>query len=163
MSDKKIQEQFGERLIEAFTEFARHDLKTPAEYSADEFSHVTDAKLRNHLADVFYGARWIYKLGLALLAEKEERAAHVRSQIVDYAAVIEGMLSHCVAHGIRGGHMVGDDYNWGNPNTKTRQLTWKPASCEYLINRQTFWWLIKVSKDEASSTPALRVKSMPCG
>ena len=82
MPNKPIQEQFGQQVIDAFAQFARSDLKTPDELEADEFSHVSDATLRRRLAEVFYGVRWIYKLGLALLTRDAERAAHVRAQIV---------------------------------------------------------------------------------
>jgi len=98
---KPIQEQFGAQVIDVFAAFARADLKTPAQLEADEFSHVTDDSLRMALAQVLYGVRWIYKLGPALLTKDEERAAHVRAQIVDYASVCEGLLSYCVAHAIR--------------------------------------------------------------
>jgi hypothetical protein len=102
--DKPIQEQFGQQVIDAFAKFARSDLRSPADLAANEFSHISDASLRKHLSEVFYGVRWIYKLGLALLTKDEERAAHVRAQIVDYGSVSEGLLSHCVEHAIRNGH-----------------------------------------------------------
>jgi hypothetical protein len=50
MAGKLIQEQFGEKVIVAFAEFARADLKKSDDLEADEFSHVTDSVLRRDLA-----------------------------------------------------------------------------------------------------------------
>jgi hypothetical protein len=144
---KPIQEQFGERVIQAFAEFARTDLPTPADLEANEFSHVSDASMRRSLAQVFYGTRWIYKLGLALLTKNEERAAHVRAQIVDYGSVAEGLLSYSVAHAIRRGHTKGTDYQWQDPDHKQRQIAWNAASPERQIAYRPFWWLIRIAHD----------------
>ena len=122
MPNKPIQEQFGEKVIEAFAEFARADLKTAAELRADDFSHVSDAALRTSLAQVLYGARWVYKLGLALLTKDEERAAHVRAQVVDYASVCEALLSDCLAHAIRRGHTIGTDYQFSDPPRRRKPI-----------------------------------------
>src|SRR5436309_3215232 len=126
MPDKPIQELFGQKVIEAFAAFARADLDDPTVLAANSFSHVTDAQLRKELSQVFYGARWIYKLGLALLTRDEERAAHVRAQIVDYASVCEALLFYCLAHAIRKGHTIGTGYQWMDPNTKRKPLNWNP-------------------------------------
>jgi hypothetical protein len=118
--DKPIQEQFGQQVIDAFAQFARSDLRAPDELEAHEFSHVSDATLRRRLAEVFYGVRWIYKLGLALLTKDAERAAHVRAQIVDYASVSEGLLADCLVHAIRNGYTTGTGYTFDDPNRKLR-------------------------------------------
>ena len=123
MPDRPIQEQFGQEVIEAFAKFARADLKTPLQLKADEFSHVADQALREELAQVFYGVRWIYKLGLALLTKDEERAAHVRAQIVDYASVCEGLLSYCLAHAIRQNHDIGTAHHWSDPDRRAKPIT----------------------------------------
>jgi hypothetical protein len=145
MADKPIQEQFGERVIGAFAEFARADLEDPDTLEKQSFSHVRDARLRKELAQVLYGARWFYKLGLALLTKDEERAAHVRAQIVDYASVCEALLSYCIAHAIRGGHTKGNSYQWADPDIKKKQITWQPAQVEKILARQSLWWLVRIA------------------
>ena len=122
LAEKPIQEQFGQRVIDAFADFARSDLKAPAELAADEFSHVTNPDLRQRLAEVFYGVRWIYKLGLAMLTEDTERAAHIRAQIVDYASVSEALLADCLAHAIRNGHTVGTAYTYKDPDIQRQPI-----------------------------------------
>jgi hypothetical protein len=145
VADKPIQEQFGQHLIDAFAQFARSDLKPPDQLEADEFSHVSDATLRRRLADVFYGVRWIYKLGLALLAKDVERAAHIRAQIVDYASISEGLLAHCISHAIRNGHTAGTSYTFHDPDKQLQPIIWNTANPEPLLRRQTFWWMIRVA------------------
>src|SRR5262249_41867000 len=137
MPGKPIQEQFGEKVIAAFAEFARGDLDTPDELEAHTFDHVAEAKLRRELCQVFYGARWIYKLGLALLTKEEERAAHVRAQIVDYAAICEALLSYCLAHAIRRGYTIGDAHRWNNPIKRIEPLVWDPANPERLMSKRS--------------------------
>src|SRR2546425_6866959 len=136
MPEKPIQELFGQKVIEAFADFARTDLDDPTVLEANSFNHVTDVQLRKELSQVFYGARWIYKLALALLTKDEERAAHVRAQIVDYASVAEGLLSHCVAHAIRRGHTVGTSYRWADPDRQQKPINWTPPSVEGSMRRQ---------------------------
>ena len=144
---KPIQEQFGQQVIDTFAEFARSDLKSPTELEGDEFSHVTDATLRRRLSEVFYGVRWIYKLGLALLTKDAERAAHVRAQIVDYASVSEGLLSHFIAHAIRQGHTRGIAYTFRDPDKQLRPITWNAANPEPTLRRQSLWWFIRIARD----------------
>lgn len=43
---KPIQELFGDRVIQAFADFARADLRSPDEMEADEFAQVNDAGMR---------------------------------------------------------------------------------------------------------------------
>lgn len=142
---RPIQEQFGARVIQAFTEFARVDLKSADEMVRDEFSHVSDADMRRCMAQVLYGSRWIYKLGLATLARDEERAAHVRAQLVDYASIVEGLLSDMIAHAIRNGHTRGDAYLWRDPDVKKQPVSWTSAAPEVLLRKASFWWLIRVA------------------
>jgi hypothetical protein len=49
LAEKPIQEQFGQRVIDAFAAFARADLKSPQALASDEFAHVTNATLRHRL------------------------------------------------------------------------------------------------------------------
>ncbi len=144
---KPIQEQFGQRVIDVFADFARADLKSVAELEADEFAHIGDTNLRHHLAQVFYGSRWIYKLGLAMLTTDEERAAHIRAQLVDYASIVEATLSDAIRHAIVNGHTAGDGWNWKDPDKKTQRIRWNTARPDLLLGKQSFWWLIRVATD----------------
>lgn len=155
MPGKPIQEQFGQQVIEAFAEFARSDLKSPGDLAADEFSHIADADLRRRLSEVFYGVRWIYKLGLALLTKDAERAAHVRAQIVDYASITEGVLSHCLAHAIRRGHTQGTAYTFRDPDKQLHPIQWNIANPEPMLNRQSLWWFIRIAREFGIISAAL--------
>ncbi len=155
MPDKPIQEIFGQKVIEAFADFARADLDDSTALEANSFNHVADAQLRKELAQVFYGARWLYKLGLALLTKDEERAAHVRAQIVDYASVCEALLSHCLAHGIRRGHTIGTGYQWIDPDTRHKPLTWNRAQPDRVLAKQSMWWLVRIAREFHIVTPTL--------
>jgi len=155
LAEKPIQEQFGQRVIDAFADFARSDLKTPIELENDEFSHVTNATLRRRLSEVFYGVRWIYKLGLALLTKDAERAAHVRAQIVDYASIAEGLLSDCLAHAIRHGHTSGADYTYRDPVNQLRPITWNVSNPEPMLRRLSLWWFIRIAHEFGIIGPAL--------
>lgn len=55
MTDKKIQEQFGQAFIDAMAEFAKKDIKTTAELENDEFSHVQYQDIRKALSETLYG------------------------------------------------------------------------------------------------------------
>lgn len=150
-----IQEQFGQRVIQAFTDFARADLKLPDELEADEFAHVGDAGMRKCMAQVLYGARWLYKLGLATLTRGEERAAHVRAQLLDYTSIIEGLLSDMIAHAIRNGHTKGTAYQWNDPDVKKRPITWSTAAPEAALRKSSLWWLIRVATEFGIISQAL--------
>ena len=155
MAEKPIQEQFGQQVIDAFADFARSDLKSPTELVRDEFSHVTNATLRRRLADVFYGVRWIYKLGLALLTKDVERAAHIRAQIVDYASVSEALLSDCIAHAIRRGHTTGLGYTYMDPDKQQRPITWNMRNPQPARHRLSLWWFIRIAREFGIVSTAL--------
>jgi len=55
--------------------------------------HISNAELRQTIAEAVYGARWIYKLGLVLLVKDDELLAHARAQIMEYGAACEAILS----------------------------------------------------------------------
>lgn len=147
MADKPIQEEFGQVLIDAIIKFARTDLETVDELEADKFSHVRDAALRRALAEVFYGCRWIYKVGLALLTRDAERAAHVRSQLLDYGSVAETLLSYCIGHAIRGAHTRGTSYTFRDPDKQQQPIAWNTADPVPQLQKQSFWWLIRIAGD----------------
>jgi len=145
MAEKPIQEQFGQRVMDAFSEFARADEKSVDDLIKGDFSHVQDVDLRRALAQVYYGVRWIYKLGLALLVKDEERAAHIRAQLVDYGSVCEGLLSHCVAVAIKRGKTKGTGWQYSDPDYMKKPLTWNTKAPEGAIGRQSFWWLVRIA------------------
>jgi len=147
VTSKPIQEQFGQQVIDAFAQFARSDLKLPDELEVEEFSHVSDATLRRRLSEVFYGVRWIYKLGLALLTRDAERAAHIRAQIVDYASVSEGLLADCLAHALRNGYTAGNGYLFKDPDKQQLPIRWNAASPEPMLRRQSFWWMVRIARE----------------
>ena len=107
MSNKIIQEKFGQAIIDAMANFAKNDIKDVAALEADEFSHVADPAMKTALAETLYGARWLYKLGLALLANNQEQFAHVRAQIVDYASVAEALLADLIVQAYRKNKLQG--------------------------------------------------------
>jgi hypothetical protein len=148
---KLIQEHIGERAIEAFTEFARSDIPDVQTLETGQFAHIGDVSLRRALAQVYYGSRWIYKLGLVTLAKNEERAAHVRAQILDYASVCEALLSHANGHAIARGHAVGTAHLVSNPDEKVparrRPINWTSGSTEASLRKQSFWWHARIARE----------------
>ncbi len=85
MIDDNIKIKFGAAVIKTLTEFARTGIPDPAKMDANWFEHIQDKTIREAVCDTFYGARWHYKTGLALLVEKKEQYAHVRAQVIDYS------------------------------------------------------------------------------
>jgi hypothetical protein len=148
MVSKVIQENFGEKIISAVADFARADLRTVAQLEADEFAHVSDAGLRNILAETFYGTRWIYKLGLALLVSNAEQMAHVRAQVMDYGAVCEGLLSDALHHAIVTGKMAGQKYRRYKFNEPRATINWNVVDKLGQLTRQSFFWHIEVALEE---------------
>lgn len=152
MPDQIIQRELGQALIEAITAFASKDIPPINELETTTFKHVRSAQLRNVLATTLHGARWLYKLGLVTLATSERRAAHVRAQIIDYAAICEGLLSDAIACLIASGQAKGAkhkvDYR--------KSIAWPRGivSIEAVIEKRSFSWLISVAREEAIIKPA---------
>lgn len=144
-----IQQNFGEKIIEAVTDFAKNDIKSVADLEGDEFYHVSDRTLRKTLAETFYGSRWIYKLGLALLVRDVEQMAHVRAQVLDYGAVCEGLLSDALLHAIVTNRMQGQKYNFYNFNRTDATINWNVQNKLRQISRQSFYWHIAVAFEES--------------
>lgn len=151
---KMIQEQFGETMLQAMREFARKDLGDPADYELNYFNHVGDGGLRTTLAETMYGARWLYKLGLALLVKDAEQLAHVRAQILDYASICEGLLSDMIRHAITSGHTKGAKYA---VNSRGQAINWA-AGVSTKLSKQNFFWMIEVAEEEGILTAALAVR-----
>src|ERR1700688_1031186 len=124
MADKPIQEQFGDTIINAVREFARADIFNIPKIESNFFSHVSDAALRKTLAETLYGARWIYKLGLALLVQDEEQMAHVRCQVIDYGSVCEGLLHDAIGHVLRNKLTRGKRYQYSDTANLRYPINW---------------------------------------
>lgn len=152
---KPIQEQFGQVIIDAVNSFARTDLLTVGAIEAANFPHIGDPTLRRRLAETLYGARWIYKLGLALLVKDVEQIAHVRAQLIDYAAICEGVLLDMVDHAFTRRLLNGQKYRFRDPDNRRYPLNWNPGRHHALLSRQSFFWLIAISEEEGIITPQL--------
>lgn len=153
---KIVQENFGEKIIEAVRDFANEDLKSVNELQLDEFSHVSDVPLRESLAATFYGARWLYKVGLALLVRDAEQMAHVRAQVMDYGAVCEGLLSDALLHALTTGRMRGAKYQLFKFGDPTAVINWRVANKLNQLTRQSFYWHIEVAEEEGIIDAPLR-------
>lgn len=151
-----IQEQFGQAAIDAFVKFCRADICAVADLETNEFLHVSDPALRRYLAQTFYGARWLYKLGLGVLVQGDEAIAHVRTQVIDYGSICEALLSDCILHGIQNNVMTGDKYLTKDcrPVGRWNVIGWTPATVQTEMKNRTFWWFIEVAGDEGILTPA---------
>ena len=63
-----IQHQFGQAVLDSVIDFCRHDIRTVNEFKSDEFSHISDPDLGRTLSKTMYGARWLCKVGMTMLA-----------------------------------------------------------------------------------------------
>lgn len=154
MSDKKIQEQFGQVFIDAMAQFAKKDIKSTADLESDEFSHVQNTDLRKALSETLYGTRWLYKLGLALLATDEEQYAHVRAQIIDYASICEALLADVISQGFLAGNLKGSQYQHFDLKLK-KTMHWNSSDPLNSVNKTSFEWRIKVAFESGIIDAAL--------
>jgi hypothetical protein len=148
MSNKVIQEQFGQEIIDAMARFAKRDIKEATELAVDEFSHVSDPELRTALAETLYGARWLYKLGLALLANDNEQYAHVRAQIIDYASIAEALLADVIVQAHSKGRLTGRQWTH-KYSTGTKLLIWNSTKPAKTVDYTTFQWRITVALESS--------------
>ena len=155
MKRKPIQESFGESIILAIHGFAESEMDDVKTNEKKYLSHVDDAKFRQTLAETLFGARWIYKLGLALLVKDEKQMAHVRAQLIDYCSVCEGVLSAMVAHGVSKNHFQGNCYQFHDFKKLTGQLNWTPANFKKTLETRSFAWLLAVAYEEKIITHLL--------
>jgi hypothetical protein len=145
---KQIQEGFGQTIIDAIRSFARADLEGADSLESSLFAHVSEPDLRRNLAETLYGARWIYKLGLALLVKDEEQLAHVRTQIVDYSAVCEGLLSSMLHHALSKQILSGRKYRFNDTQRLTRPINWNVSNTLEQLKKRSFYWMIEVADEE---------------
>ncbi len=131
-------------MIDAVVRFARKDIKDIPLLQKDEFSHVADPDLRIVLAETFYGARWLYKLGLALLANGDEQLAHVRAQVIDYGSIVETLLADLIIEGYKKNKLQGSQFN---TDMYGKSLNWSVAKSSSIVFKQSFFWRIKVAEE----------------
>jgi hypothetical protein len=145
---KVIQESFGQNIIDAIAKFARQDLDTVTELENKYLLHIGDNQLRRILAETLYGARWLYKLGLALLVRDEEQMAHVRAQMIDYCSVCEGVLSDMITHSIDQNYIRGNKYRYGDAVRLRYPISWTQNNLSAEMKKRSLKWLIEVALDE---------------
>jgi hypothetical protein len=151
---KPIQEQYGDAMLTALHAFCEADLDPVDQLEASHFSHVDESGLRRALAETMYGARWIYKLGLALLVRDDKQLAHVRAQVIDYGSVCEGLLSSMIHHALQGGHTAGEKHKFSNTAKLTNPIKWSTGNKLPQLKNRSFHWLIEVAEDEKIVLPA---------
>ncbi len=154
MSGTQIQAMFGQAVIDAISNFAKNEIQTPDEIAATDFAHVSNQDLQIALSETLYGARWLYKIGLALLTSNLEQSAHIRTQVIDYASVCETLLADIILQAYRKGIMAGQQRNFFDLK-KHKQLYWNANNPLVTINKTTFEWRIKVAEEEGIINSAL--------
>lgn len=147
MSGKKIQAMFGQAVIDAVSNFAKNEIQTPEEIAATDFPHVSNQDLQKALSETLYGARWLYKVGLALLTSNLEQSAHIRTQVIDYASVCETLLADIILQAYSKNLMTGQQRNFFDLK-KNKPLYWNTANPLATINKTTFEWRINVAEEE---------------
>lgn len=157
MTKRPIQEQFGDTIIEAIRQFARADMEPVAVLEVKLFGHIGDLFRRRVLAETLYGARWIYKLGLALLVRDEEQMAHVRAQVLDYGSICENLLLDMILRALKKGIMTGTKYKFSDTRRLRNPINWT-TGVEYNLGRQTYYWHIAVAADETIIDQPLAAK-----
>lgn len=140
-----IQEKFGQAVIDTIAEFVKHDIKQPADLENDEFVHISDPVLRRALAETLYGARYMYKLGLANIAENVDQYGIVRMQLIDYTSVCESILADMLVHAKNRGILGGNQVQYFDVK-KRKKMVWG-QSIQKTIHRTLFEWRIIVAKE----------------
>jgi hypothetical protein len=143
--------------MEVVRGFARRDAGTVAGFEKLEFAHVGDPALRTTLAATLYGARWIYGLSKATLVDGMERSAHIRTQLIDYAAIVEALLGESLRHAVIKGYLQGQAHRFKDPpkNAQTTALL-TPTNVDDVLPKRSFYWYIAVASDEAIIDDDLR-------
>ena len=157
MSDaaKAIPEHFGKAVMEAVSTFARSGIADSSELNAKWFEHIENDDVRTAICDTFHGARWIYKLGLALLVDGKEQYAHVRAQVIDYGSICEMLLSEMIVHGLAKGKLTKEQYKYKD-TWKRQSILWSRFSdIRPAVQSQKFWWHIAVAREERIIRPDL--------
>ncbi len=145
-------------MLAAVHGFCEADLESLHELEVQHFSHVDEPKLRRVLAETLYGARWIYKLGLALLVRDEKQLAHVRMQVLDYGSVCEGLLSSMIHHAAVKGHLKKNKYKFNDTARLREPIDWSEPDKNKVLGKRSFHWIIEVAEEEGIIKPDLAIK-----
>ncbi len=65
----------------------------PIEWFKDYFGFIDEVSLRNHLADAYYQARFLYKMMQGLRLTSFKKNAIIKFQIQQYASIYEALLN----------------------------------------------------------------------
>lgn len=153
MAVKFVQQEFGQAVIDKIHRFAEADIPTVQQIYSQIFPHVDDHDTRQALADTMYGARWLYKLGFAVLVQDEKQFAHVRSQVIDYASVCETLLGEMIIHGVQNNLFNGQQYKFSNAH-RTKRIYWNRVNdIRKKVRSLPFWWRIEVAGEEGIIEP----------
>jgi hypothetical protein len=148
-----IQQQLGQHLIEGVRKFVSSELPKIEDLEKNTFEHIDDAATRSALAQTFYGARWIYKTGLVLLATGPERAAHIRAQIIDYASICESILGEMIIYGQTNRRLEGSTKDFEDFK-KARPINWSAIqNVRKSVEKLQFWWRIEVAAESKIIRP----------
>lgn len=152
-----IQEKFGQLIIDGFSEFAKTGIPDTNKLDTTWFDHVQEQSIRDALCDTLYGARWIYKIGLALQVSNKELYAHVRAQVIDYISVSETLLNEMIVHARNKNILIGNHWQYKdlymNPKNKIKWA--QVTNVRATVERQSFAWLILVAEEEKIITQPL--------
>lgn len=148
-SYREVQDTLGDVLVKGMRAFIQKDIEPVAMLVQNQFKHVGDSKHRLAIARAYYEARWIYKAGLALLVDGDERSAHVRAQVLGYGTVCEGLLSDVVGYALTNRRFSGRYFRWANPPKCTRAV---PVGAKY---KHPFYNLILICIEEGVISASL--------
>ena len=109
-------------MIHSIKKFAREDIESVEDLENGMFCHIDNLQLKNEIAERMYGARWIYKMGLVVLAENQELQAHIRAQVMEYGSVCEGLLRDAITHGFLRNALHGKQTKDISPHSPSNQL-----------------------------------------
>lgn len=107
MSNRKIQEQFGQVFIDAMAEFAKKDIKSTTDLENDEFSHVQNAVLKRALSETLYGTLTSSPNGM----RSKRNTVHLTNKIISGVTYWAGFAkrSHTTMY-----HLITQTKGWLN-------------------------------------------------
>lgn len=85
----------------------------------------------------------------------DEQLAHVRSQIIDYGSICEGLLHDMIRHALDNSIMRGQKYLFTDTANMRNVIRWS-RGIDLNLNKQSFHWHINVSEDEGIINSGLR-------
>ena len=147
MAKYTVQTELGDAMIRAIKAFALKDIESVEDLRNGIFSHIDNLNLKNEIAERMYGARWIYKMGLVVLAENQELQAHIRAQVMEYGSVCEGLLKDAISYGLSHNALHGTQKDFFDKK-KIKPITWS-VNRESGVAKQNLSWLLLVATEEA--------------